>query len=204
MLATSCVFNGKQYFFCKIKQRPQTHMTWAYMDNVSKTSADVLAITSALICGLLINGMDIKDLEHIYIYDAHNKNISKTLKTDEIEHYKQFFPIYEKIKKYFETNSELKEHLFENDWGGLQGLSGFCKAILTVSPNRFAIAPIQHKSQIIKAISQFNKDFSGCVYEAAGTCVIPLTDKLYINIKIALSADVYETIQIFEFDLDNA
>lgn len=196
MLAVSCKFNNVQNFYCTNKFRPQSHITWAFKDNVNKNDADVISTTSALIINLMIVGHNLKDLNEIMIYDAKNKNISRTTKTDELENYKQFFPAYEKIVAFYENNQDK----FHDDWGGIQGLVGFCKSIIFCDAKKFIIGKPSDYEAIKKALSQFNKTFGESVYKTEFNTISPITDKLYTNIKLALDSEIYDNLTFFEFD----
>lgn len=194
MLAISCKFGNEQFFFNKKKSRPQKHITHAYMHNIDKNDINVIADTSALICCLLTNGYRLENLTEILLYDAKNKNITKTVKTDELENYKKYFHIYNDFNVAYTSGEEIFPHdIIEENWGGLSNLSDYLKLKLFLNCDYIVIADSNYFDEIKKSVSQFNKEYAEFTYSTENYTIVPMNDKLFIKLKLALSAEIYDS-----------
>lgn len=196
MLAISCRFGNDTFFFNKKKERPQKYIAWAYMENIDKNDENVISDTLALICCLVTSGHHLNDLNEVLILDAQNKNISRTIKTDEIETYKKYFNVVTDIAKSY--NNGNYESFLEDDWGGISGLSSFLKILLFSDCNEMIVADAEDYDEIKNAISKFNKRLASLVSVTNYKTLSPINDNLLLKIKLALSDEIYSKLVVFK------
>lgn len=206
MLAISCNFNDNLFFHNMEKQRPQRHMSYCFKNNIENEDPKAIGAACALLtCVMSSYGYSFDSLSEVMFYNAKNKNITKTVKTDMKERILPYNDIIEKIKNIissddetFNKDQEIVHSLFVEDWGGWSGLTAFFSSFIASSDGKLASFPSNYLPQITKAIGQFNKISSGEIYESNSYCICPMPDRTYFNIKLALDTTIYDSIKRFD------
>lgn len=151
MLAVSCLTGRHAQFLNLEGMKLQPNIKYCLRHNTENDDEETKSLVMALLALVFKNGYTTPEsIKEIVLYNAKNKNISKTVKTNEIERFREYFDISMKFGK------ALKEYSH-----------GAIPDNINASPTQLPSAPANIQSLISAAMMSSDDDFTP-TFESSG------------------------------------